>query len=65
MDANNIFQLITDVVNTLGFPALMCGYFIWDKYKTTSPLVNAINKNTEIIERLADKMDMDVVADEN
>ena len=36
---------INEIISTLGFPVAMVIYFIWDKYKVTSNLVQAINNN--------------------
>ena len=39
---------INEIISTLGFPVAMVIYFIWDKYKVTSNLVQAINNNNKI-----------------
>ena len=53
MDIN----IVSDIINTFGFPAVMVGYFIYDRSKTLVPMINAINNNTAIISKLADKID--------
>lgn len=50
---------ITNLINTMGFPIVMVGYFIWDKWKVTSQLVQAINNNNTILTKLLAKLDMD------
>ena len=60
MDLN----MIHEMVNSLGFPIAIVLYFIWDKNKTTTPLVEAINNNTIILTRLLDKIGCDKMADD-
>lgn len=48
---------IQDLISTMGFPIVMVGYFIWDKYKTMQPIIDAVNNNTKILSRLLTKMD--------
>lgn len=55
----SIYEIIKDLINSFGFPITMVAYFIWDKYKTTAPLVQAINDNTTVIARLLTKLDAD------
>ena len=54
MDLNTI----TEIISTLGFPVAMVIYFIWDKYKVTSNLVQAINNNNKILSMLLTKLDL-------
>ena len=54
MDINTI----TEVISNLGFPVAMVLYFIWDKYKVTSNLVQAINNNNKILSMLLTKLDL-------
>ena len=54
MDLNTI----TDIISNLGFPVAMVLYFIWDKYKVTSNLVQAINNNNKILSMLLTKLDL-------
>ena len=49
---------ITEVISNLGFPVAMVLYFIWDKYKVTSNLVQAINNNNKILSMLLTKLDL-------
>lgn len=53
MDIN----LIQELINTMGFPIVMVGYFIWDKTKTTNTLVKAIQDNTIVMNKLIAKLD--------
>ena len=54
MDINSI----TEIISNLGFPVAMVLYFIWDKYKVTSNLVQAINNNNKILSMLLTKLDL-------
>ena len=54
MDLNTI----TEIISNLGFPIAMVFYFIWDKYKVTSNLVQAINNNNKILSMLLTKLDL-------
>ena len=45
-------QILTDLVNNMGFPIAMVAYFIWDKTKVTNQLVTAINNNNVILQKL-------------
>lgn len=49
---------INEIISTLGFPVAMVIYFIWDKYKVTSNLVQAINNNNKILNMLLTKLDL-------
>lgn len=55
---------IMELINSLGFPIAMVGYFIWDKYKTTSSMIETIralqetiSNNTLVLNKLLVKMD--------
>lgn len=45
-------QILTDLINNMGFPIAMVAYFIWDKTKVTNQLVTAINNNNMILQKL-------------
>lgn len=49
-------DIITQLINTLGFPIVMVGYFIWDKTKITNNLINVINNNNTILNKLLVKL---------
>ena len=60
------FGNLTDIVNTLGFPIAMVGYFIWDKTKTSKQLIETIGQlkdilghNTVVMEKLLTKLDLE------
>lgn len=53
----DILQLIEQTINNLGFPIAMVVYFIWDKNKTLQPVVDAVNNNSKILEKLLVKID--------
>ena len=50
-------SLLQELVGSLGFPIAMVVYFIWDKYKTMQPMIEAIKNNTLVLNRLLMKMD--------
>lgn len=50
-------SLLQELVGSLGFPIAMVCYFIWDKYKTMQPMIEAIKNNTLILNRLLVKID--------
>lgn len=47
---------VIDLIMNNGVSIAMIAYFIYDKNKTTQPLVDAINNNTHILTRLLDSM---------
>ena len=51
-----LFQFLTEFINTMGFPIAMVVYFIWDKEKTMKPMIEAINNNTTILTVLCEKV---------
>ena len=51
-------DLVKDLINNLGFPIAMVGYFIWDKQKTMQPLINSINNMNQLLAILCDKLDL-------
>lgn len=60
MDIN----VIQELINTMGFPIVMVGYFIWDKTKVTNTLVKAIQDNTIVMNRLLSKLDAEELTDD-
>ena len=60
MDVN----MIKDLISNLGFPIVMVGYFIWDKTKVTNKLVEVINNNNVILNKLISKLDRVVDTDD-
>lgn len=51
-------DLVKDVINNLGFPIAMVGYFILDKQKTMQPLIDSINNMNQLLAILCDKLDL-------
>ena len=49
-------QILTDLINNMGFPIAMVAYFIWDKTKITNQLTEAINNNNLILQKLLVKL---------
>ena len=49
---------INEIISTLGFLVAMVLYFIWDNFKVTSNLVQAINNNNKILTMLLTKLDL-------
>lgn len=60
MDIN----VIQELINTMGFPIVMVGYFIWDKTKVTNSLVKAMQDNTLVMNKLLTKLDAEELTDE-
>ena len=56
--------MIKDIISNLGFPIVMVGYFIWDKTKVTNKLVEVINNNNVILNKLISKLDRVVDTDD-
>lgn len=61
MDVTTIVQL----VGSLGFPIVMCGALMWyvkdqsEKHKEeTASFTEALNKNTLVLTKICDKLDM-------
>lgn len=54
-----MMDLIKEAVNSFGFPIVMVGYFIFDKYKTTQPMITAINNVTIWMQILSQKLDIE------
>lgn len=52
MDIN----VLQELINTMGFPVVMVGYFIWDKTKITNNLVKAITDNTNVMNLLLSRL---------
>lgn len=52
-----VFDLIKEMINSLGFPIAMVAYFIYDKSKVTNKLVEMVNNNTLVLTRLLEKLD--------
>lgn len=62
MDASNVLQAIS----TVGFPIVMCLVLLWYIYKLTilhkdesTQFTEALNKNTLVLERICDKLDVE------
>lgn len=49
-------DIITQLINTMGFPIVMVGYFIYDKYKSTNELIRVIENNNVILNKLLVKL---------
>lgn len=60
----NDVSLLQELVGSLGFPIAMVFYFIYDKYKTMQPMIDAVNNNTLILNRLLTKLDKEELLDE-
>lgn len=57
-------NIITELINTLGFPIVMVAYFIWDKTKTTNKLINVIDNNNTILNKLLIKLGAEELTEE-
>ena len=56
--------MITDLINSIGFPIVMVLYFVWDKTKVTNELVAVIENNNNILTRLIMKLGEEELAEE-
>ena len=54
MEINTLVELLEMV----GFPIMMVGYFIWDKSKCMLQMTEAIKNNTLMMEKILIKLDM-------
>ena len=50
-------NILTELINSIGFPIVMVAYFIWDKTKVTNKLVSTIENNNLILSKLLVKLD--------
>lgn len=60
-------QVITSVIGTLGFPIVCAGAMFWQSIKEremhkqeSDKWVEAINRNTLVMQKIADKLDTDL-----
>lgn len=63
----DFIQILTELINTVGVPVAMIAYFIWDKAtvmkeqeNAIEKMTDAINNNTLVMEKIADKLKMEV-----
>ena len=63
----DFIQILTELINTVGVPVAMIAYFIWDKItvmkeqeNAIEKMTDAINNNTLVMEKIADKLKMEV-----
>lgn len=63
----DFIQILTELINTVGVPVAMIAYFIWDKTtvmkeqeNAIEKMTDAINNNTLVMEKIADKLKMEV-----
>lgn len=49
---------VLTAISTVGFPAVMCGALCYYIYKVQTPLVEAINKNSEAISKMASALEV-------
>lgn len=55
-------SVLQELINTMGFPIVMVGYFIWDKTKVTNSLVKAMQDNTLVMNKLLSRLDAEDLA---
>ena len=48
---------VLTAISTVGFPAVMCGALCYYIYKVQTPLIEAINKNSEAITKMASALE--------
>ena len=63
----DFIQILTELINTVGVPVAMIAYFIWDKTtvmkeqeNAIEKMTDAINNNTMVMEKIVDKLKMEV-----
>lgn len=56
MDVNSVVTIIS----TVGFPIAMCVYLVWFQNTTMKEMLNTINKNTEAINKMIERIDREV-----
>lgn len=63
----DFIQILTELINTVGVPVAMIAYFIWDKTtvmkeqeNAIEKMTDAINNNTMVMEKISDKLKMEV-----
>lgn len=63
----DFIQILTELINTVGVPMAMIAYFIWDKTtvmkeqeNAIEKMTDAINNNTLVMEKIVDKLKMEV-----
>lgn len=49
---------VLTAISTVGFPSVMCGALCYYIYKVQTPLIEAINKNSEAISKMASAMEV-------
>lgn len=49
---------VLTAISTVGFPAVMCGALCYYIYKIQTPLIEAINKNSEAISKMASALEV-------
>lgn len=54
---------ITTLISTLGFPIAMCVYFVYDKVKTQSILLQALQENTKAFTELKEVITLTMKGD--
>lgn len=59
------YNILTDIINNMGFPIAMVCYFIWDKTKVTNQLSQAIENNNLVINKLITVLKHDELAQDN
>lgn len=57
-------NVLVELINTMGFPIVMVGYFIWDKTKVTNKLVQTIDNNNLILSKLLAKLNASSIEEE-
>lgn len=49
---------VLTAISTVGFPTVMCGALCYYIYKVQTPLIEAINKNSEAISKMASALEV-------
>lgn len=58
-------SLLQEIINCIGFPIAMVLYFIWDKEKSLQPILQAVQNNTIVLNKLLTKIDQEELLEVN
>lgn len=50
-------ETISSLITGVGFPIAMCVYLVWFQNTTMKEMLNTINKNTEAINKMIERID--------
>lgn len=53
-----LIRAITEAITNVGFPIVVSGALFWYINKTNSKLTEAVNNNTQLMQKILDKLDI-------